>query len=568
MAELIFNPETEYEIVEEFNFDEFVQRPTEIRFFTYDEQAADFMNKLLPSKGKISKGLIRTAEYQVDSFTRLYKELVQETPDGFVPVQYTRPVRLPWVHYVNSTGVKIGDAYSWDRTWLPLYANTAGLAPNYYIRLLDSLPRSARFYDSGDTPVYKEGRTQIDGVYFLDRFKYSKTVYRQDKTMTVEPVLREDTQDAALFDGYSIDNPPLAPPNPLVDHPFLSVHPDPVVISSTEPLPELLPTMASVFEHAIPETTDPYNQAIPYMKIYDIRVKDVPVDLWRSKFPPAAAIDETPPPKDIAFVARDQDAPPKVLLDVYKKPWLPGLSVRRWLADQADAGMLVAKILQSEAATPGVVAIPPPNVLPDGGVIQGTPEECLPSEITSFDDFLTRGVYRAPKCAVCGSAGHGGKICPDKRGKVDYAAGYGCIPLAFISVEREILPYAGKTPWTPGTDAAIVKQHQDVLTEFVEFPFEMYPTSPASAPAAALNEIRRKIVDILSDDRLVPEDQLSDIEELLHGDSVVLENHLYKSSSGAFLICEHELERLRGSFAKDPAAYLRTWCAKLNGFYV
>ena len=148
MAELIFNPETEFEIVEEFNFDEMVQRPTEIRFFTYDEQAADFMNKLLPSKGKISKGLIRDAEYQVDSFTRLYKELVKETPDGFVPIQYARPNLLPWVHYINSAGVKIGDAYNWLATWQPLYANAAGTAPNYYIRLLDSLPRSARFYDS------------------------------------------------------------------------------------------------------------------------------------------------------------------------------------------------------------------------------------------------------------------------------------------------------------------------------------------------------------------------------------------------------------------------------------
>ena len=297
MAELIFNPETEFEIVEEFNFDEMVQRPSEIRFFTYDEQAADFMNKLLPSKGKVSKGLIRDAEYQVDSFTRLYKELVKETPDGFVPVQYARPSLLPWVHYVNSTGVKVGDAYNWPATWMPLYANSAGMAPNYYIRLLDSLPKSARYYDAGEPPVYKDGRTQIDGTYFLDRFKYSKTTYREDKTFRVVPVLREDTQDAALFNGYSVDNPPLAPPNPLADHPFLSVHPDPVVLPSTEPLPELMPAMTAVFEHAIPETSDPYSVAVPYLNLYGIRLKDVPMDLWASKFPPVAALDETPPPK-------------------------------------------------------------------------------------------------------------------------------------------------------------------------------------------------------------------------------------------------------------------------------
>ena len=567
-SEFLFNPQTEFEIVEEFDFDESVQRPTEIRFFTFEEQASDFMNKLLPTEGKVSKGAIRDAEHHVDSMSKLYKELVQETPDGFVPVQYERPALLPWVHYVNSEGMKVGDAYGWDAAWMPLFAPPTGSAPNFYIRLLDSLPRSAFFYDAGELPVYVHGRTQIDGRYFLDKFRYSKTDYRQDKTFRIQPVLREDTQDAARFTGYSIDNPPLAPPNPLADHPFLSVHADPVVIESTERLPELLPTMTSVFEHAVPATSDPYGEAMPYLKLYDIRLKDVPMDLWTSKFAPVAAIDETPPPIDLVFAAREQDAPPKVLLDMYGTPWYPALSVRRWLADQPDAGLLVSKILLSESAATGVVAIPPPHVLPDGGIIAGTAEECLPTEITDYNDFLTRGVYRAPKCAVCGATGHGGKECPDKRGKVDYAPGHGCIPLAFISVEREALPYSGKTPWTPGTDALVLKQHQELLAQFKPVHVDTYPTFPATAPATSVDEIRKHIVDILADDRLLPEDQLADIEELLQGGST-LENHVYKSNStGAFLVCEHELERLRGAFAADPELYLRTWCAKLAGFYV
>ena len=48
-----------------------------------------------------------------------------------------------------------------------------------------------------------------------------------------------------------------------------------------------------------------------------------------------------------------------------------------------------------------------------------------------------------------------------------------------------------------------------------------------------------------------------------------LENHLYKdATTGAFLICEHELDQLRGEFARNPRAYLQTWCAKYSGYYV
>jgi hypothetical protein len=190
------------------------------------------------------------------------------------------------------------------------------MAPNYYLLLLDALPKSAIYFEGGDgTPVFINGKSEIEGRYVLDRFRYTKTSHREDGTYTIVPVMREDTGDTAKFTHYIVDNPPLAPPAPLTDHPFLSVHPDPVKLESTEPLPELLPTMEAVFEHAVPETNDPYTEGLKYMKIYDIGLRDVPNALWTKKFPPVAVVDESPPPTELSFTARDQDS--VVLLSLF-----------------------------------------------------------------------------------------------------------------------------------------------------------------------------------------------------------------------------------------------------------
>ena len=95
---------------------------------------------------------------------------------------------------------------------------------------------------------------------------------------------------------------------------------------------------------------------------------------------------------------------------------------------------------------------------------------------------------------------------------------------------------------------------------------EKFTKPPSSTPASLLSEKRQLTVKILSDDTKLPEDQLSEIQELLR--DAVLENHIYKDGDGAFLICEHEIDILKGEFHKDPDAYLKKWTAKIDGFYV
>jgi hypothetical protein len=565
--ELVFDKNSEYQIIEEFEFEEEVQRPESIRFFTYEEQASDFIEKLLPTTGRIAKSAIRKAEYEVDSFTRLHSRNVKDTEEGFAQQEYTRPTTLPWVHYRNRNPVQYTE-YGWTETWDPLFSDGSRLSPNYYLRLLDSLPKSGRYFAVGDgVPVYTHGRTDIESYILLDRVPYTKTMYREDGSYSTTTIYREDTQDVAKFTNYVVDNPPITPPAPLADHPFLSVHPDPVVLDTTEPLPELLPTLEAIFTHAVPETPKPYTEGLKYLKIFDIALRDVPDKLWTSKFPPEASVDETPPPQDLTFPSVEADAPSKNILDVYKTPWYPSLASRKWLNSQVDGGVLVAKMLLSQAGNVGVAAIPPPVVFPEAGVIDGTPDDCLPPEITGFNDFLTRGVYRAPKCANCGGVGHRGQICPDKAVKTDYKSGYGCFPLSFINNERADDPYTNKSPWVPGTDEQILKDHQQKLQQFKDYYKPMYEKIVPSAPAKSHNETRLMIVSILDDETKTPEDQVFEIEALVKDAPLV--NHTYTDKdTGEFLVCEHELEILRGSYAKDPKAFLKTWCVKEAGYYV
>jgi hypothetical protein len=566
-AELVFDPAKDFQVLEEFEFKEDVQRPESIRFFTYEEQASDFVEKLLPTHGRIPKAVVRKAEYEVDSFTKLYKRAVKETTEGFAQTEYVRPITLPWVHY-GHTGEPQVTEYVWGQRWSPLYDDGAAMAPNYYLLLLDALPKSAVYFDGGDgVPVFVNGKSEIEDRYVLDRYAYTKTNHREDGTYTIARVFREDTGDTARFTHYLVDNPPMTPPNPLADHPFLSVHPDQVKIESTEPLPELLPTMEAIFDHAVPETNDPYTEGLSYMKIYDINLRDVPNTLWTRKFPPVAVVDESPPPQELTFAAKDEDAPSKTLLDAYKTKWYASLSSRKWLSIQPDGGSLVSLMLLSQAGDVGVNAIPPPVVLPESGPIDGTPDDCLPPQIEGFSDFLTRGVFRAPKCASCGTVGHSGLVCPIKKTTIEYRPGYGCVPLQFVHKEREDAPYHGRLPWTPGTHDRILKEHLALLDKHREYRTDLFKKIPAADPASLNNETRLMIVSILEDEMKADEDKLYEIQSLIR--DAPIKDHIYLDpETSAFLICEHELEILKGSYAKDPREFLKTWCEKDSGYYV
>lgn len=563
---LVFNPDTEFKVIDEFEFDELIQRPEEVRFFTLNEQTTDFMEKLLPKTGKISKAVLQKTEYEVSAFKKLYSNILKETATGFTEFVPDRPKSLPWVMYANTNERQI-TTYDWDEKWLPLYDDTRGLQANYYIQMLDSLPKSAVFYAEGEQTIYP---ATVNGVKTLGPFEYTKTAYKEDGSFRIQPVKRPDTNDVSKFTGYTIAVPPLPPPAPLEGHPFLGAREKPITIETTESLPTILPSFEAIFQHAVPRTINPYKDAVPFMKVYDVKLSQIPWSVWRESFPPAELIEESAPPIEIPLKVDEGMAPAKVLTDVYKSKWLPGLSSRKWLSNQLDGGNLVAKILISQAGNLGPIAIPPPTNLPPPVPIDSSAEECLPSVITDFGDFSDRGLFRTPRCAVCNWYGHGASTCPDRRGPVknEYVPGSGgCMPLALIAAERAETIYAGKKPWTPGTDSAILQEYQALISKYTENVIEIFSKAPESDKPVPPPEARQLIVAILGDDKRTPEDKAADITVIVHSSEAELSNKVYvDKDTKQFLVCQHTIHQYAGDMEKDSDKFLKEWAVADSGF--
>lgn len=563
---LLFNPATEFQVLEEFEFDELIQRPEEIRFFTLNAQTTDFFEKLLPKTGKLTKGAIRKAEYEVDTFKKLYDRIVGETPDGFEIRTTTRPQTLPWVTYTNS-GSRQTSVFRWQDEWTPLFEDGAGMRANYYVQMLDSLPKRAIYYDAEGGQAVTPAR--INDTIALEPIRYTKTAYREDGTFRIQSITRPDTGDRAAFTGYTIDVPSPAPPNPLEGHPFLGSRAVPVTLETTEDLPTILPSLEAIFTHAVPRTSNPYKDAPPYLKLYDIRLSQVPWKEWKTAFPPAELVEEGAPPTEIPLKEGGGDAPSKILTDVYGATWHPGLSTRGWLGQQLDGGVLVSRILLSQAGTHGPLAIPPPVVLPDSVPIEGTAEDCLPSTITEFADFASRGIYRTPRCAVCGWYGHTATDCGDRKGKVvaETKPGGGCIPLPQVMKEREEAPFQGKQPWNPETEAAILAAYQTLIKKHTVRDVDIVtPPSPEAPAPAPIPEARELILAILRDESRVPEDKAVAIQAILNTIEYEILDDLYVVNKNQFLICQHTIEQLLGDYERNPDAFLLKWTAKDDGF--
>ena len=562
---LLFNPTSEFQVLEEFEFDELIQRPEETRFYTLTEQTSDFLEKLLPQSGKkIPKAILKKAEDQVEAFKLLYATHLRESETGFTQSGSTRPLKLPWVTYSYSKEPAI-TTYVWSQKWSPLFT---GLQPNYYLLMLDSLPKSALYFPDAEGQVVYDG--VVNNRKVLGPYTYTKTAYKEDGTYTIARIPRPDTEDVATFSGYTIGVPALAPPNPLADHPFLGLRTEPITVESAEALPVLLPSVDAIMQHAVPRTSNPYKDAPPYLKLYDLTLEDIPWNLWKESFPPLDLIEEGAPPVEIAQKRSAEDAPAKALLDIYKTPWYPGLSTRRWLSNQLDAGTLVSRILLSRVGSQAPIAIPPPVIIPDAQPIEGTAEDCLPTVITQFSDFAMRGVFRANKCFVCGWIGHGASECPDAKGRParEYKPGGGCLPLSFVTHEREETPYKNKIAWVPGTETQILQEYQQFITKYTEKFIDIVAAVPKADKSLGLSETRQFILDILADESRTPEDRGIDITAIIHDTDHTLEKNVYKEESGQFLICEHTLDQLSGSYESDPRKFLKRWTVKDAGFSV
>ncbi|NBU72678.1 MAG: hypothetical protein EBS53_14755, partial [Bacteroidetes bacterium] len=504
-----FDPASEFEILESFEFEEEVQRPESLRFFTLDEQLLDYFDKVLPKKGKVTKFEYNRISTQVDRLREIYNTTITVTDTDYTVDLSRKKVDVDWVNPIY-TDFELA-SYSYAERFNPLYKPGLRTTPNYYPRMLAALPKPYRVTGSQGVPfVGTSTMVDDDGnhpVNVLGTYERTKGVIHEDGSFSVLKLPINNTADEMKVKGFYIHKRPLEIPNPLSEHPFMASN-EPHRYLTDEPLNRVFPTIETILTHGVPTTNDPYGEGKKFLKIYDVKLSQIPWNLWKERFPPVGSIVTTPPILSIDFPkGEDIVAPAKSLQDVYTIRWMPGIEPREWLARQEDAGALVSKMILTQASKPGLTTPAMVKDVPQSQAIASTPEECFTFD--TFDGLMNAGIYRLPKWSDVSSAVDKGKAIPSGT----------CVPVAQVIQEKTDMITAGKVAWTGTTPVDILKDHQELL-KFYQYretlekqkPYEKYASQPES-------ELRRLIKALLKDPERDPVDKASAIELLLRGAS-------------------------------------------------
>lgn len=535
-----FDP-SEFQILEDaIEFDELIQRPESVRFYTLQEQTTDAYEKTIP-KGKVTKFQREQVQKEIDRFRELYDEYVVPMPEEYQLRSPEFGRVFPWIHPVYATNS--WKKLLWTDTWTPLFADPT--APNYYNRLTAALPRPYADTSEG-APYLVTSPTEFtskDGTKpfrVLPAFEMVRTQRSENRPIRVSVA---GTEDVVHFVGYAFDKRPLTVPNPLPDHPFLASN-EAGYLETTAPLADIVPSLDAILTHGVPPTKDPYRDAIPYLKIYDVKLTDIPWSSWKGRFPPEEVQPPRPPNEPLAFPRPAQDAPPEKLIAQYKSQYFPGVSVRKWLMDQLDGGSLVLTLLRSEVIDNGSVETVPGADLPTAEYPATTLQECSLVG-ASFQELQTKGILRYTW----------------QTDKLQ------CVPLEFIKQERARAGFTDRKPWRETTQEDMKK---DYLRRFEDIrplkPFAKKDVPLPRTPARPDSIRRAEVLAVESDVARLVEDKVHDIQELLRETTVT--NNVYTDPEGQFVYCGHSLAILSGDLAIDRLAFYDKWAVREDGFRV
>jgi hypothetical protein len=555
-----FEPD-EYQVLEEIEFDETVQRPEKVRFYTLEDQLVDATEKMIPRDRRYTRHDLEQIKQEVTRLEELYNKYVVPRDDTYELREPEYAKRLDWV--VRAVEDPTPAGVSIDHIQV-MYAAVFRdpRAAGFYPRLLAALPRF-RFGEAPGVPhnpdrIETAGLTtarDLQEIRALPLFEMTRTERHSDQSATMTSVPVDGTADTIYTLGYRLKNRGVPIPNPSPDHPFFKVPENnlDVVLDSTAPLEDIVPSLAAIFEHGVPVTQDPYGEGHRFLKVYDVKMENVPWALWKSRFPPVTPITKTPQVDELQFPKPPQNAPGEKILNAYKTPYAPGISARKWLMEQADGGDLVPRALLADAFTNGSVPVVPGLDLGPIRYPDTTLDQC---ELTGkiFEEFQTAGVLRR-------------KIVQDKVDKERSIVTYTCVPPEFILQERRQLGYAGRLPFKESAPAQILKEHVDALARHRMPEGKDEPEEAEAKTPARPDSVRRtEILGILADERRTPQDKIKDIRELLR--ETTMEKQVHSDNDGAFVICEHTLAVLNGDLATDRRKFYLDWTAQEDGFRV
>lgn len=541
MEFLTFEP-GEYQVLEDIEFDETIERDERIRFFTLEEQTVDAFEQMVP-RGRTTRYKLEQIQKTVDRYADLYTTFVVPTAERYNIREPTYAKSFDWVYPIySSSGFK---TYNYTTSWSSLFRDPT--LPNIYPRMLAALPRP--FPDVPGTPYAFASTTEFlddqgrNPRRALPAYEMTRTQLHEDKTFDVVRVPVSGTDDVVAFKGYYLAARTLDVPNPLDDHPFLKSNQS-STIETTAPLSEVVPSLDAILTHGVPATQHPYRDAVPYLNLYSVQLSDIPWSSWKSRFPPVEVISSTPALADIPYPKMDRQKPSEKLETLYRSPYSPGMANRYWLMNQVDGGDLVVQMLLSQSIDNGSVETMPSTGLNPAAYPETTLDDPACNLVgNTFGDFVVKGLVRRLNKS------------------------YTCVPLEFLQQERKQRGYTGRLAWKESTGSDLLKTHIQSLGTFF-YPKETKTKAvPETRTPAGPDSLRRKeVVAIQADPRRFVADKLRDIQELLK--ETTLTNHIYSDPDGAFVMCEHTLAIMSNDLRDDRLKYYDTWTVIDGGFRV
>jgi hypothetical protein len=539
-----FEP-NDYQVLEDIEFDETIQRPEKIRFFTLTEQTTDAYEKLIP-RGRVTRFQREEVRNEVERLHDLYKAYVIALPEDYSLREPSYGKHFSWIHPVYASDER--KAYDWDTQYTPLFENLR--LPGFYPRFLEALPRPYAETQDGVPYATTEPTDFVDQYgkkpnRVLPRYEMTRTQRHEDKTMDVVRIPVDGTEDVVRFIGYFLDKRPMDIPNPFLEHPFLKSN-EANFVETTSSLNDVVPSLDAILTHGVPVTKDPYVEGTDYLKLYDVRLQDIPWSAWKSKFPPVDIINEAPSGEPIDYPKPAQLAPPENVIEAYKSLYTSGISVRMWLMNQLDGGGLIPELLRSQAIDNGSVESVPGVDLEQASYPETTLDEC---QLTgkSFQDFLITGSLRRTI-----------------RGNT---VQYQCVPLEFIKQERARIGYLNRKPWSETSGEDMKKAYIRRLEEIRPLSgLKVKPDAVPKTPQRPDSVRRAEVLSILNDPRRFADDKVRDMQEILR--ETTLTKNIYSDTDGLFVLCAHTLAMLAGDLEADRLQYYETWTSRINGFRV
>jgi hypothetical protein len=540
---LEFQPD-EFQVMDTFEFEEEIQRPENLRLFTLEDQLLDYFSVRMP-KGKTTRFHITELANEIDRVRDAYLSTVEVTETLYDVKKHQRVSMPSWIHpTVDDFELK---GFDYHLELLPMYRPEQRMLPQYISRLVRALPKPYDTPQSENPPIdtnivgrTSDGKTEVRAV---GKFQKTKTVLHEDGTQEIVSEDISNTQDNIRINGYALEERPLDLPNPQQGHPFLEST-QASTYKTTQAFGDVYPSVQAIFSHAIPTTADPYNEGMKYLKLYDIKLSEIPWSSWKSRFPPVEQIDTPSPVKSLTFPNTDShDKPSEKLETLYVKKWFPGIHPRYWMMQQEDAGITVMKMLLSLTGNSGNVPIEVLGETLERKFNETTPEECIRTD--TFHNFLESGISRIKKL--------------NEKGHTSYE----CVPVSIVREERREWASKGRLMWKESLEADIMRKHQVLLKRFQGEGLGEKAVKYAVHKARENSEIRRDILTLLKDPRRTEMDKAEAVEDMLK--DIIPSDNLYLDVEGGMLVCGHTLSVLKGNLADDDREFYREWTAIEDG---